>query len=331
MINVFDDTPEDKEREILDMLERGYGYKQIMKECHVSPVTISKVRKAMLGSTGDDDDSSQSTKTTKESQAFRLFQQGKSIIDTKIELDIESTEVVDYYRKYQELRFLGEFNRAYDSVKGNIAPFLQLFNLMSRLSMTPEQVVEQVKHGDNLPNLQSIHTKMNNQIQDMASKHYYLDSQLQSTAKEVQECKNSLQFYDNECVQKRKEIASLGSEINRKKRVIRMLDNNKGYNRIKECAKQETEGLLQDNRELLTITVSAVLEAIRRYDAIRDLIFEIVTSSSATTCGEPWIQSHKSRLVELSEHIQMEMKEQITNNVIRSFQGTNSESETVLT
>lgn len=225
MINVFDDTPEDKERCIADMLERGYSYKSIMKECHVSPVTISKVRKAMLGSTGDDN--SQSTKTTKESQAFRLFQQGKSIIDTKIELDIESSEVVDYYRKYQELRFLGEFNRAYDSVKGNMAPFLQLFNIMSRLSMTPEQVAEQVKHGDNLANLQSIHTKMNNQVHDMASKHCYLDSQLQSTAKEVQEYKNSLQFYNNECVQKRNEIIRLDSEIRRKKRVIRWLDNNK--------------------------------------------------------------------------------------------------------
>ena len=82
--------------------------------------------------------------------------------------------------------------------------------------------------------------------------------------------------------------------------------------------------MLQDNRALLALTVSAVLEEVRKYDDTRELISKIVTSSSATTCGEPWIESHKSRLVELSEHIQMQMKEQITDDAIRSFQGQSS-------
>src|SRR5437867_7560397 len=105
---------------------------------------------------------------------------------------------------------------------------------MNSLRMTPEQVQEQVKFGYELANLQSIHTKMNNQTHDMASRHCYLDSQLESTEQQVQQCKNSLQFYDNECAQKINEIRSLSSTISRKKRVIRWLDNSKGYDRIKE-------------------------------------------------------------------------------------------------
>src|SRR5438093_12729160 len=100
MIDVFEDTPEEKEQYIVDMIQQGYTYKDIMRECHVSPSTISKVRKARFGST-DDDSLMQASKKSKESQAFRLYEQGRSLIDVKIELDISSSEVVDYLKKYQ--------------------------------------------------------------------------------------------------------------------------------------------------------------------------------------------------------------------------------------
>jgi len=311
MINVFDDTPEDKERYIVDMLQRGYSWKSIMKDIHVSPSTISKVKKAMLGST-DNDNLEQQDQISKETQGLKLFNEGKKPIEVATELDIATDYVFVIHERYQRLRNLEGFNSAFEHVDGNVGPYLHLFDLMNGLGMTPEQVAEQVKYGVNLPHLQSIHTKMNNQIHDMASRHCYLDSQLQSTEQQVQQYKNSLQFYDNECAQKINEMKSLSATINRKKRVIRWLDNSKGYDRIKEAAKNETKRLLQDNRALLALTVSTVLEAVRRYDAIRELIFNIVTSSSATTCGEPWIESHKSRLVELSENLQKEMAEQIT-------------------
>lgn len=176
MVNVFDDTPAEKEEYVLDMLERGYSWPKIMKECHVSPNTISSIKKKYGGST--DNDSLQSGKTSKESQAFKLFQQGKSIIDVKIEIDIESNDLVEYYRRYQEIRLLSEFNRAYDLVKGKIQPFLRLFNLMNRLGMTPEQVAEQVSYGNNLPFLTSIHSSLSNEVYAMISQKHYLESNL---------------------------------------------------------------------------------------------------------------------------------------------------------
>jgi uncharacterized protein YerC len=325
MVNPFYQTPAEKEECVLDMIERGYGYPQILKECHVSPNTISSIKKKYGGTTDNVD--LQSGKTSKESQAFRLFQQGKSLVDVKTEVDIDSADVVEYYRRFQELSGVDMYNQGYDKVKGNITPYLQMFDLMNALGLTPEQVQEQVRYGYHLPNLQSIHTKMNSQIQDMAAKHCYLDSQLESTEQQVQQCKNSLRFYDNECAQKINEIKSLCATIDRKKRLIRRLDNSKGYDRIKEAAKKETKRLLQDNRALLALTLSTVLEAVRKYNATRELIFSIVMSSSANICGEPWIESHKSRLVELSEHIQKEMAEQIAKMVVSKIQDGNRKAE----
>jgi len=331
MISIFDDTPEDKEGYIVDMLQRGYGWKQIMKECHVSPNTISSVKKKVSGSTYDDS-IIQTSKTTKESQAFRLFQQGKSLIDVKIEVDIDSSEVIEYHRRYQELRCADMYNKGYDKVKGNMTPYLHLFDLMNSLGLTPEQVQEQVKYGYELPHLQSIHKNLENQIQFLVSKQCDLDSQLQSMAQQVQQWKNSLQFYDNEIALKSNELVSLCSTINRKKSVIQRLDNNKGYVRIKEASKKETELLLQNNHHLLTDAVSASLEAIRRYPTIRELIFDLVTSDSAALYQQPWMEYHKSQLVQLSEHIYTEIAKQVTNGVVSTIETTKLESnEYVLT
>src|SRR6476620_11425898 len=161
MIDVFEETPEEKEQSIVNMLKGGYTYKSIMKECNVSPTTISEIKKKYLGT--PQTNSTQNNKSSKETQAFGLFQQGKSILDTKIELDIQSEEAAKYFRNYQELRGLSDFNIAYTSVNGNINPSLRLFYLMNNLAMSPEQVEEQVRYGNNLPYLSNKHSTIKNE------------------------------------------------------------------------------------------------------------------------------------------------------------------------
>lgn len=175
MVNPFEQTPAEKEEYVLDMLARGYSWPQIMKECHVSPNTISSVKKKYSGSAGDSN-SIQTSQISKETQAFKLFQQGKSIVDVKMELDIESIDVVEYFRRYQDLRFMGDFNRAYDMLKGKIQPYLHLLNLMNHLGMTPEQVAEQVAYGKNLPFLKTMHSSLSNEIYAMMCQRSYLES-----------------------------------------------------------------------------------------------------------------------------------------------------------
>ena len=319
VISIFDDTPEDKERYIADYLERGYTYPQIMKECHVSPVTISKVRKAMLGYTADDK-LQQREQISKETQALKLFNEGKKPIDVATELDIATDYVFVIHERYQRLRNLEGFNSAFEHVKGNIGPYLRLFDLMNGLGMTPEQVAEQVKYGYELPQLHNIHKNLENQNQDLANSNWNLHCQSESMAKQVQQYKESLQFYDNEIALKTDEIISLSSTINRKKRIIHRLDKNKVYVRIKEASKKETELLLQKNHQLLTDTVSASLEAIRRYPAIQELIFDLLTSDSTVLYQQPWMEYHKSRLVQLGEHIYREIAKQITNRTLSTIE-----------
>ena len=90
MVNPFQQTPAEKEEYVLEMLEHGYGWKQIMKECHVSPNTISNVK--FFGSS-DADASKSTSQVSKETQALKLFGEGKTLLQVATELDIDADNV----------------------------------------------------------------------------------------------------------------------------------------------------------------------------------------------------------------------------------------------
>jgi hypothetical protein len=98
-----------------------------------------------------------------------------------------------------------------------------------------------------------------------------------------------------------------------------------GFIRIKAAAKNETESIMQNNRQLLGYAATVTFEAIRRYPAIQDLFFQLLTVGSNASYQQSWIESHKSQLVELGEYIQMETKQLITKEVISDIQNTSSE------
>lgn len=224
MIDVFEDTPEEKEQYVMDLLQRGYSYKSIMKECHVSPSTISKVKKAMSGST-EHDALEQTVQISKETQALKLFNEGKKPVDVAIELDIATDFVFVIYQNFQRLRNQEAFISSYNHVQGNIQPFLRLFDLMNDLGMTPEQVSQQVTHGNNLPLLASMHLGLSNQVWALESQKQYLNSQLIYMHNQMQKYIDSLEFYDKECQGKRSELLYLNSKINTKKNLVQNFRN----------------------------------------------------------------------------------------------------------
>lgn len=168
MVNPFEKTPAEKEEYVRDMLQRGYSYSQIMKECHVSPSTISNVKKKFFGSECHDD-SKNASLISKETQALKLFSQGRALLDVAIELDIPSDSVIAMYQNFQRLRNTGLFVSAYGQVKGNIQPFLRLFDLMNGLGMTPDQVAHQAEHGIKLPFLENMRSELSNHVQSLNS------------------------------------------------------------------------------------------------------------------------------------------------------------------
>lgn len=319
MINPFDQTPAEKEEDVVDMIERGYSYPQIMKSCHVSPNTISSIKKKYFG-TIENDTSKSSTKVSKETQALKLFGEGKTLFEVATDLDIEADNVFIIYQKFQRLRNNEIFISMYEHVKGNMHPYLQLFDLMNGLGMTPDQVAQQVKYGSNLPYLESIHSSMTNGIWVLQSKRHFSESQLAYVWNQLKQYKTSLEIYDNESQRMRNELLTLDSEINSRKNLLQNFDNDQGYIRIKDAAKKETRLLIQDNKISCAFTLSATLEAIRRYPDNQTLISDIISSGNYTTSSnQQSIKSHAPQLLRLMQNVQNEIAEQMSVIVAKSM------------
>jgi len=144
---------------------------------------------------------------------------------------------------------------------------------------------------------------------------------------QIDELNRQIEYYRNDSEIKMKELSALNSEINAKKNFIENF-NEEGYKRIKEAAKNQTEFVMQNSRQLLGYAVAATFEAIRRYPAIQELFYHLLTEGLNPSYQQSWIESHKSQLIELAEYIQLEMKQLIVKEVISDMQNTGSKPRT---
>jgi hypothetical protein len=259
MVNPFEQTPAEKEECVLDMLERRYGWNQIMKECHVSPNTISSVKKKFFG----DDASKSASQISKETHALKLFKEGWKPLDIALELDLDSDSVFQIQKKFYQLIGLDEFNQAYHQINGNLGPFLQIIDSMNRFGMNVEQILDAAKYGNALPHLQNQYLILSNRIRHLESYGYNLHSQLNLMANQIEDYKYSIECYINESEKKRIEISVLDYQIKNMQNFIQNFDNQEGYQRIKKESTEETKSIIKNNPLLMAVTVSSTVEAIR--------------------------------------------------------------------
>jgi hypothetical protein len=325
MINPFDETPAEKEENVLDMIKGGYSYPQIMKACHVSPNDIARIKRE-YGLIGNKT-SNNAGKISKETQALIMFGKGKGLFEVATELDIDADEVFVIYQKFQRLRENETFISIYEQVKGNMHPFFQLFEIVNGLRLSPADVGQLAALGTRLPLLGNIYSNLCRDIQILNSQRGYLGLQVNSAKNHLEQFMASLSFYGKECETKRNELLYVDSEIDKRKAFIENLDNDHRYIRIKEDAKRETKLLMQDNQLSTAVTLSSTLEAIRRYPYNQQLFYDLSASRGHSTSNQQtWLQSHTTQLLQLSEQVETEIAEQITKLTISKIQDKNCES-----
>jgi hypothetical protein len=320
MVNPFDETPAEKEENVLDMVRRGYSYQQIMKACHVSPNDITRIKRehGLIGN----NTSNNAGKISEEKQALIMFGKGKGLFEVATELDIDADDVFVIYQKFQRLRNNETFISMYEHVKGNMHPFFQLFDVMNGLGMTPMYVGQLAGYGTRLPYLGNIYSNLCRDIQILNSQRGYLGLQVNNAQNHLEQFMASLAFYGKECETKRNELDYLNYEIDKKKTFIQNLDNDDKYIRIKEDAKRETKLLMQKSQVIFAVTLSATIEAIRRYPDNQILIHDIVTSQSNSEARyqQQWMESHTPQLLRLVKNVENEISEQITRAVVSNME-----------
>lgn len=220
------------------------------------------------------------------------------------------------------------FISSYEQVKGNMQPFLHLFDLMNGLGMNPEQVAQQAGYGINLPYLGSIHSALRNEIRAMESYRHNLHSQLNAMTNQIEGYKNSIAYCINEFEQKRNALLALDYQTKNMQNFIQEFDNQEGYQRIKKESTEQTKSIIKNNHLLVSVTLSSTLEAIRRYPYNQQLLYDLSASPGYSTSNQQaWMQSHTTQLLQLSQQVQTEIAEQITNVIMNNMQARNDEPQ----
>jgi hypothetical protein len=322
-----DDVPlftVDKEAMVLDLYRQGKRRREIASIVRMNFSDIKTIIDREFGPK-EEKKKDKNTEQNVYSEALKLFLCGKRQVDVAIKLKIPYEQVRAIYLQYLNLNRMQKLKRIYDKLGENINKFLLLYDKMQENNSSLQQVEDAVSFAGSLPQLQEMHSTLSNDVHAWESKRQELMSSNKELQNQIGIADSRLQIYNRDTEMKKNELLQLSQEADAKKKFIQNFDNDEGYMRIKEAAKNQTEYVMQNNRQLLGYAVTATFEAIRRYPAVQDLFFQLLTVGSNPSYQQTWMESHKNRLVELGEYIQLEMKQLITKEVISDIQNTCSE------
>jgi transposase len=96
-------SAKDKEKLVIDLLKKGYKTRELTKLAHVSNTTVKKIR-AKLTAEAKEEQEQQGDQRTKplsvSSQAFNLFQEGKSVVQVTTGLDLTTDQALKIQSDY---------------------------------------------------------------------------------------------------------------------------------------------------------------------------------------------------------------------------------------
>jgi hypothetical protein len=242
-------TRQEKERQVIDLYNQNKTYREIAKEIRICPRDIGIILKKASGEKEEKQDNEQSL-LSPSSQAYRLFSEGKSLIDVAISLDLSESEITKYYDEYLNLKQMDDLKMLYEEIGGDIMHFLELYKLSKVAHMKPEHVVNLLQiSNEYLPLFEQKYRKLRKEID-------LLEFQKQKSidlGNQVGELTKVLEKY-------KKEIKNLQKIKIR----LEILMNNGRYEKVRQIVEKEVNNSLSRRRDLLKLAVVSVLESIRQ-------------------------------------------------------------------
>jgi chromosome segregation ATPase len=155
-------TRKEKEKKVIEMYKQGKRTREITKICRINFFDLGKIIRKHFG--GGESKDRRPTKLSKQSQALKLFQDGKKNIEISIELGITADETIDLQKQYRKLINDDNFCEVYEVIKDDIFSFLELYELMKEEELTADDAVNAVRDKRALPLISYDYSMLNKQV-----------------------------------------------------------------------------------------------------------------------------------------------------------------------
>jgi hypothetical protein len=181
----------DKENLVIDLLKKGHKTREIAKMAHVSNTTIKKIRqKLTTEAKGEQEQQGDQRKKplSISSQAFNLFQEGKSVVQVTTGLDLTTDQALKIHSDYLTLQNRQDVVSMLIENENKPTELLELLHYLreSHLSLKDVKEIDDIKKNiknyksemDKL-DLDTFHAKeflkyYNQEIDKMKNKYYDL-------------------------------------------------------------------------------------------------------------------------------------------------------------
>src|SRR6266487_3888809 len=148
----------EKEQRVVELYQQGKTIREIAQEVHMSFGDIGAIVRKVTRSDDDNNPKEQDSNIplaalSKDTQAFKLFSEGRKPIEVAIKLDLRANEVDRLYQEFWKLEGLYQLNMAYKEIRSYFPSFLKLFRIVKQQRMMDEKDVDALKFGKELPHL----------------------------------------------------------------------------------------------------------------------------------------------------------------------------------
>ena len=169
---------------ILRLLKEGKTYREICHIAHVAPRDIKPIakeyerKKRLETKRGEEDNQNgQIKKPSISSQAFKLFQDGKELIDVVIELEIPAKRVLRLWSQFLGLEKMYECYEFYQIFKSQIPDILAIGRFIRINNVDTRKIANTLKEAIDLNHLQSYRLEIKNEIERLKQIKNHQDMQ----------------------------------------------------------------------------------------------------------------------------------------------------------
>jgi transcriptional regulator len=164
------DNNTERERKVLELYNQGKTSREIAKEQRLSLRDIGHILKKNRVNHGIAmiDDDNKKSPNEKSTQAYKLFSEGKSLIEVSIELGLREKEASKLFREFLKLKRQDRLHQIYPEIEPSLPSFLKLHKVLKKRGLNPANVewfADAIEMGTiKLPELQGQYQSLQNRV-----------------------------------------------------------------------------------------------------------------------------------------------------------------------
>jgi hypothetical protein len=215
-------------------------------------------------------------------RAYKLFNEGKNLLEVAAELNLPGPHVHQFYVEYLNLRRMHKLVTIYQEIQDSMGYFLKLFRLGKEKGITAEQIMKLIQTSDSIYKLQDKLERLQSEVLDISRRKAVGQEELKNLHKETSAIQEKLNLVNKTFEAKYEELKEAYSQAQKLKNYVEQFKDSQDYQEIESIVQNKVGSTLSDNKILLQRALVSVIVALRN-DPDRDLLIDRMELTPFTT------------------------------------------------